>query len=204
MQKFSELKLCHAFFHSKEGGTKARNLLKYAWKGPWKEVPLNHFSFPGSSPPFTFASYRNNFFSPISKSRDNADAHWATCDNTRPLLREFHSNVESWWCCAVTSDLLPWTECPSRIFPQSHNPEAYFQHSASCAYFRSRISLPFSFEIPNPALQMKQIPDPEQPIGDHRKACAQEFVTRARVPSTSHLTRRRVQAIDELQILFFL
>ena len=63
MQKFSELKLCHAFFHSKEGGTKARNLLKYAWKRPWKEVPLNHFSFPGSSPPFTFASYRNNFFS---------------------------------------------------------------------------------------------------------------------------------------------
>lgn len=105
------------------------------------------------------------------------------------------SNVKSWWCCAVTSDLLPWTECPSRIFPQSHNPEVYFQHSASCAYFRSHISPPVSFEIPNPGLQM---PVSREPIGDPRKACAQAFLTRARVPSTSHLTRRRAQAIDEL------
>lgn len=180
MQKFSELKLCHAFFHSNEGGTKARNLLKYAWKGPWKEVPLHHFSFPGFSLPFTFASYRNNFFSqyrshatmlmPTGLPVVTLGPFWGSSIDTNTCVGL--SNVKSWWCCAVTSDLLPWTECPSRIFPQSHNPEVYFQHSASCAYFRSRISPPVSFEIPNPGLQVKQIPYPGQPIGDHRKACA--------------------------------
>ena len=143
MQKFSELKLCHAFFHSNEGGTKARNLLKYAWKGPWKEVPLHHFSFPGFSLPFTFASYRNNFFSqyrshatmlmPTGLPVVTLGPFWGSSIDTNTCVGL--SNVKSWWCCAVTSDLLPWTECPSCIFPQSHNPEVYFQHSASCAYF---------------------------------------------------------------------
>ena len=162
--------------------------------------------FPRFYPPFTFASYRNNFFSqyrshatmpmPTGLPVVTLGTFWGSSIDTNTWVGL--SNVKSWWCCAVTSDLLPWTECPSRIFPQSHNPNVYFQHPASCAYFRSRISPPFSFEIPNPGPGMKQIPDPEQPIGDPRKACAQAYLTRARAPSTSHLTRRRVQAIDEL------
>ena len=33
----------------------------------------------------------------------------------------------------------------------------------------SNISSPFSFKIPNPDLEISQIPDPEKPIGDPRK-----------------------------------
>ena len=38
----------------------------------------------------------------------------------------------------------------------------------SCSKLQSRISLPLSSKIPNPGLQISQIPDPEKPIGDPR------------------------------------
>ena len=45
----------------------------------------------------------------------------------------------------------------TQIFGQSRNP---------VNTFNSRISPPFCFEIPNPNLQVREIPDPEKPIGD--------------------------------------
>ena len=45
----------------------------------------------------------------------------------------------------------------TQIFGQSRNP---------VNTFNSRISPPFCFEIPNPSLQVREIPEPEKPIGD--------------------------------------
>ena len=45
----------------------------------------------------------------------------------------------------------------TQIFGQSRNP---------VNTFNSRILPPFCFEIPNPSLQVREIPDPEKPIGD--------------------------------------
>ena len=45
----------------------------------------------------------------------------------------------------------------TQIFGQSRNP---------VNTFNSRISPPFCFEIPNPSLQVREIPDPEKPIRD--------------------------------------
>ena len=45
----------------------------------------------------------------------------------------------------------------TQIFGQFRNP---------VNTFNSRISPPFCFEIPNPSLQGREIPDPEKPIGD--------------------------------------
>ena len=48
---------------------------------------------------------------------------------------------------------------PESRFVKSPNP-------VSRSKLQSRISLPFSSKIPNPGLQISQIPDPEKPIGD--------------------------------------
>ena len=48
---------------------------------------------------------------------------------------------------------------PESRFVKSPNP-------VSRSKLQSRISLPFSYKIPNPGLQISQIPDPEKPIGD--------------------------------------
>ena len=55
---------------------------------------------------------------------------------------------------------------PTQNFVQSHNPEGYFWHLTSRAYFQSRISPRFCFQIPNPEVQIREIPDPEKPVGD--------------------------------------
>ena len=55
---------------------------------------------------------------------------------------------------------------PTQIFGQSRNPEGYFWHPTSRAYFQSRISPRFPFKIPNPEPQIRQIPHPEKLIGD--------------------------------------
>ena len=47
----------------------------------------------------------------------------------------------------------------SYIFLQSRNPDGY---PASRAYFQSRISTPFRFEIPSPGLQIREIPHLEK------------------------------------------
>ena len=57
---------------------------------------------------------------------------------------------------------------PTQNFVQSRNPEGYFWHPTSRVYFQSRISPRFCFQIPNPELQIREIPDPEKPIGDPR------------------------------------
>ena len=46
------------------------------------------------------------------------------------------------------------------------NPEGYFWQPTSRAYFQSPISPRFRFKISNPELQIREIPDPEKPIGD--------------------------------------
>ena len=48
---------------------------------------------------------------------------------------------------------------PESRFVKSPNP-------VSRSKLQSRISLPFSSKIPNPGLQISQIPNPEKPIGD--------------------------------------
>ena len=55
---------------------------------------------------------------------------------------------------------------PTRNSSQSCNPEGYFWHPTSRAYFQSRISPRFCFQIPNPELQIREISDPGKPIGD--------------------------------------
>ena len=58
---------------------------------------------------------------------------------------------------------------------QSRNPEGYFWHPTSRVYFQSRISPRFCFQIPNPELQIREIPDPEKPIGDPPRSIPQVF-----------------------------
>ena len=58
------------------------------------------------------------------------------------------------------------TVIPIQNFVQSRNPQGYFWHSASQAYFKPRNSPRFCFQIPNPELQIREIPDPEKPIVD--------------------------------------
>ena len=53
---------------------------------------------------------------------------------------------------------------PNRVF-QSPNPEGYIWHPTSQVYFQSRISPRYSFKIPNPDLQIREIPDPENLFG---------------------------------------
>ena len=55
---------------------------------------------------------------------------------------------------------------PTQNFVQSRNPEGYFWHPTSLAYFQSQISSQFSFQIPNPELRIQEIPSPEKPIYD--------------------------------------
>ena len=51
---------------------------------------------------------------------------------------------------------------PTHVFAQSRNPDGYYLHPRSRAYFQSRISPPFCFNIP----ESWQISDPEKPIGE--------------------------------------
>ena len=55
---------------------------------------------------------------------------------------------------------------PTQNFRQSRNPEGYFWHPASRAYFQSTISPRFRLKIPNPEPQIREIPHPEKLIGD--------------------------------------
>ena len=48
------------------------------------------------------------------------------------------------------------------------NPDGYFWHLISRIYFQSRISPRFCFKIPNPELQVRNIPNPEKPTGVHQ------------------------------------
>ena len=55
---------------------------------------------------------------------------------------------------------------PTQNVGQSRNPEGYFWHPTSRAYFQSRISPRFRLKIPNPESQIREIPHPEKLIGD--------------------------------------
>ena len=59
---------------------------------------------------------------------------------------------------------------PDPKFVQSRNPEGYFWHPTSQAYFQSRTSPLFCSKIPNPELQMRELPGPEKPIEDPLKS----------------------------------
>ena len=50
---------------------------------------------------------------------------------------------------------------PTQNFMQFRNPEGYFSHPTSRAYFQSQISLWFCVIVPNPELQMREITYPE-------------------------------------------
>ena len=54
---------------------------------------------------------------------------------------------------------------------QSRNPEGYFGHSNSRAYFQSQILPGFCFKILNPELQIREIPDAVKLIGDSLVIC---------------------------------
>ena len=56
-------------------------------------------------------------------------------------------------------------EASYKIFALSRNPDGYFRHPASRAYFQSRIS-PILLQDPDTGLQIRQIPHPENPTGD--------------------------------------
>ena len=55
---------------------------------------------------------------------------------------------------------------PDHDFEQSRNPEGYFWHPTSRAYFQSRIPPWFCCKIPNPELQIREIPYHRKPIGN--------------------------------------
>ena len=55
---------------------------------------------------------------------------------------------------------------PDKNFVQSCKPDGYIWRPTSHTYFQSRISPQFYFRISNPELQIKEIPVPEEPIGD--------------------------------------
>ena len=55
---------------------------------------------------------------------------------------------------------------PTQNFLQSRDPEGYFWHPTSRAYFQSQISLWFYFKVPNPELQMREITHLAKPIED--------------------------------------
>ena len=54
--------------------------------------------------------------------------------------------------------------------------EGYFWHPIFRAYFQSRISPRFCFNIPNPDLQVRKIPDPEKPTGVHQILKTQNII----------------------------
>ena len=61
---------------------------------------------------------------------------------------------------------------PTQNFVKSRYPEGYIWHPTSQAYFQSRNSSRFCFQIPNPQLQIREIPGPEKPIKDpHKWSC---------------------------------
>lgn len=47
---------------------------------------------------------------------------------------------------------------PTQIFANFRNSDGYIWHRVPCAYFQSRISPLFCLKIPNPGLQIRQIP----------------------------------------------
>ena len=47
---------------------------------------------------------------------------------------------------------------PTQNFVQSRNPEGYFWHATSQAYFQSQNSPRFCFQIPNPQVQIREMP----------------------------------------------
>lgn len=58
---------------------------------------------------------------------------------------------------------------PTQILAQSRDPNGYCRHPASPERDQSRISPPFCLRIPNPELQITEIPDPEKPVGDPQR-----------------------------------
>ena len=82
-----------------------------------------------------------------------------------PILSEVSLNL---WVDYLRGSLVGFFNpvIPTQNFVQSCNPEGYFWHPTSRVYFQSRISSRFCFQIPNPELQIREIPDPEKPIGD--------------------------------------
>ena len=52
---------------------------------------------------------------------------------------------------------------PDLNFVQSRNPEGYFWRPTSREYFQSRISPRFCFQILNPEIQIREIPNPVKP-----------------------------------------
>ena len=71
---------------------------------------------------------------------------------------------EKWVIFALAAQSPQWgffnLVIPIHNFVQSRNPEGYFWHHTSRAYFQSRISLLFYFKIPNPEHQIREITYP--------------------------------------------
>ena len=92
--------------------------------------------------------------------------NWVMAENKNRFVQPtWHINI----CVARRSPIGFFNPViPTHNFVQSRNPEGYFGHSNYSAYFQSRI-LPILLKIPSPELQIREIPDPEKPIGDSMK-----------------------------------
>ena len=55
---------------------------------------------------------------------------------------------------------------PAKSHREIYSSFATFGASRLPRYFQSRISAGFCFKIPNPEIQIREIPDPEKPIED--------------------------------------
>ena len=87
---------------------------------------------------------------------------------------------------------------PTQIFGQSCNPEGYFWHPTSRAYFQSQITPRFPFKIPNPEPQIREIPHPEKSIGDPRNTGSLK-ITRGGFSNT--LRRKPSNAVNSIKRL---
>ena len=82
---------------------------------------------------------------------------------------------------------------PTQNFVQSRNPEGYFWHPTSQAYFQSRNTPRFCFQIPNPEVYIREFPGAEKPIEDAHMAVWQFFLkhTYRTKQTCSHLFEKR-------------
>ena len=87
---------------------------------------------------------------------------------------------------------------PTQIFGQSRNPEGYFWHPTSRAYFQSRISPRFRFKIPNPEPQIREILHPEKLIGDPQLKATTFFFFSWTIQSCRTQLQNILPTFDEL------
>ena len=118
-------------------------------------ITINHWS--GLVPvPLLPRRSRSVYFGDVSKTLGPRDP--------KPIGRAIAENLKekSLLTYKVSNTFM---RVPYRVL-QSRNLESNFAQSRIPAFFQSRISPSFCFKIPNPELQIKEIPHPGKPISD--------------------------------------